>query len=283
MRRMPRLAPPKPLSVYAYFDKIQFWVLRPLDHETLAWLRRQCGRGGLHADNRPARFDARYRQRIELRQPSEKALHWLAGCDDALINRAEITIDFVFKSLAERDDAWDFLHRHLVRRWHGKKQQVRIYRDSDDNVTGGTRYDASRRAPNSIAFYREDHSRITGEIACLHLEWRLNGLNAVQRAGIELGQDLLGFSHRQFWESRLRLLDVDDRRRIGRLIINQARGKRSRGNHIKQTGSISIDGRTGEAHLRSVDTIQELNDKLKGRVRIHRALVAISNKALLPK
>ena len=282
--------PMKPSAIYGYFDKIQFWVLTPLDSMTIASLRRQCGQGGLHVDNRPARFDGGYRQRIELRQPSDNALAWLAGHDDALINRVEIALDFTFRSKVEKDRLFEFLHYHLVRRWHGKNQKIKLVRGTalktskvvDEIDDGETRYDAYR-APNKIVFYRNQFSRITGELNCLHLEWHLNLLKTVRSAGINSGRDLVEFNHRQFWQKRLLLCDVD-RRRLGRLIRNRAAGKRRRTSEIKQTGRyrINIDGRTGEAHVRSFDTVQELIDQLKSSNRIQRALVPISTKSLLP-
>jgi hypothetical protein len=283
-----RTTPIKPTAREAYFDKVQFWVRTPLNDATLGELRSECGRGGLYVENRPARFDARYRQRLELKQPNRTTMEWIARRDDALINGAEVAVDYVFKSSADRDDAWEFLDRHLVRSWHhGKNQKISIVKshsDTDDNRSSGTRYDAGRSAPNGIVLYKENHSRMTDEVNCLHLEWRLKGLKAVRRAGIKSGQDLLEFSHRQFWQKRLRLYDVDDRRRLGRLITNRAKGKKSRASKIEQTGRyrVNIDGRTGEVHVRSCDTIQELLDKLRG-IRSHRALVAISNEFLLPE
>ncbi|MFZ0846153.1 MAG: hypothetical protein WAM62_10205 [Pseudolabrys sp.] len=275
---------PTPTGVHAYFDKIQFWVPTPLDRKTLSQLRKQCGRGGLFAANGPARFNARYRQRIELRQPSNQALQWLARRDDALINRVEITIDLTFNCLSDRDDTWEFLHRHIVRRWHGKNQEIRIVRgEKAQNDTVGTRYDAGGWASNKIVFYPEEHSRMTGELNCLHLEWHLKGLKAVRAARIESGRDLLDFNHRLFWQKRLRLYDVD-RRRLGRLIRNRITGKKRRTCEIKQSDrySVNIDGRTGGHISRAHETIQELIDLLKSSHRIHRALVPISNEGLLP-
>jgi hypothetical protein len=275
---------PTPTGAHGYFDKAQFWVCAPLDGPTLKWLQQKCGRGGVYAVTQPARFNALYRQRLELRQPSVEALIWLATRDDALINRAEITIDLAFNCLSDRDDAWEFLHRHIVRGWHGKNQEVRIYRGEEVRINNiGTRYDADRRAKNKIVFYPEKHSRITGELNCLHLEWHLNGLKAVRAAGIESGQNLPGFNHRAFWQKRLRLYDVD-RQRLGRLIRNQIGGKRSRSPEIMHMGQyrVNIDGRTGEVLSRAHNTIQELIDLLKPSYRIHRALVPISNEGLLP-
>jgi len=88
--------PAKPVGINPYFDKIQFWIRKPLDTKARALLKRACGQGGIHIDNRPARFGRGYRQRIELRQPTKKALQWLAERDDVLINRAEIALDLVF-------------------------------------------------------------------------------------------------------------------------------------------------------------------------------------------
>jgi hypothetical protein len=117
---------PESTGKCAYFDKIQFWVSHPLNRDVLAVLERACGRGGIHVDNRPARFNdchRQYRQRIELRQPSRRALRWLARRSDVLINRAEITLDLTFKYPGDAEKARDFFHQHLARRWHGKTRK----------------------------------------------------------------------------------------------------------------------------------------------------------------
>ena len=178
----------RPIGIHAYFDKVQVWVRQPYDSEALAELRAQCGRGGIYPENGPARFDARLRQRIELRQPSADALRQLARREDVLINKVEIAIDYVFNSPVVRDEAREFFDRHMIRRWHSKKQQIRAYRsgmEDDDEGRVGTRYDAARGAPNMTALYRNEFSRVTGEVNCVHLEWRLNGLRAVRNAGIK--------------------------------------------------------------------------------------------------
>jgi hypothetical protein len=271
----PRRRMPAPTDICAYFDMIQVWVREPLDHGRLAWLRGQCGRrdrrlrGGLHVQTRPARFDRNYRQLLQLRQPKAPAFRWLAGREDALINRAEITLDLTFESNAERDDAQEFVHQHLVRRWHGRRQEIRI--NSSDN---DTRYDAGRGAPNRMVIYDEDHCRITGELHCLHIEWRVKGAKAVRSAGIESPRDLIGFNHHRFWQRRLLLYEAD-LMRLGRLIRNHRSGARSRSSNRR-------DQITGEILVRRYDTVQELIDHLKETCRVHSALVRIPNDQLLP-
>src|SRR5262249_16841174 len=134
---------------------------------------------------------------------------------------------------AERDLAFKFLHRHLIRRWHSSRQPILIFgggrgkpAQPSDIEHANSRYDAARTAPNSIPFYRENHSRITGEGNCLHLEWRGKGARAVRAAGIAVG-DLLDFDHHAFWKKRLLLLDGEPEL-LGKFLRNCSSGKRSR-------------------------------------------------------
>ena len=244
-------------------------------------LRKMCG--SIYVDRRlGARFGQGYIQRIELRQPSPAALQWVANRPEALINRIEIALDYTFKNINQKDDAFAFLHSHLMRRWHGKKQKIKLVRSGkrkreyelvDETEMGQTRYDAGR-APNKIVFYRTQYSRITGEVNCLHLEWHGNGKKAVQALGIKTGEDLLKFNHRAFWQKRLRLYRVDEDR-LGRLVRNRKSGKRSR-------VSNNLDGRMGHILISSVGSVQELIDQYGTWGRISRALQPIPNEEWLP-
>jgi hypothetical protein len=228
---------PSPIGAQGYFDKIPFWLRKPLDEKTLLWLTQQCGKGELFVADGSAPFRRGFCQRVELRQPSEKALRWLAKHNDALVNRAEIALDLVFKYQADTQEVWDYLHRHLVRRWHGRNQEIRVRRSAqrgDDPGSLKTRYDAGRRAPNLLVLYAEDHSRKTGELNCLHIEWRVKSLRAMRAAGINSGQDLPNFDHRAFWQKRLLLYTLDSRR-LGRLYRNRVTGKRRRTPEIRRS------------------------------------------------
>jgi len=281
---------PTQIGVYAYFDKIQFWVCEPLDFNTLGLLERSCGRGGMHIENRRAPFNSRrrrYRQIIQLRQPSDQALRWLARQTNVLINRVEIAIDFVFTYRGDVEEAWDFLHQHLVRRWHRRSREIRVFQSAprdEDPGAGETRYDAGRDARNVLVLYSEDQSRVTGELNCLHMELRVTGGRATRAAGIKSGQDLPEFDHRAFWEERLLLYSVD-RRLLGRLYRNHLTGRRRRTPEILQQGryGYDVEGKIGGAAARSCATVQELIDKFKSSIRIRRALIQIPKESLLPK
>jgi hypothetical protein len=203
--------PVKPQAIYPYFDVVVVWLRTPADRRTLAQLRKDCGH--LHVSNRRARFDKERTQRLEFKQPSDAVLRWIGTRADGLINYVEVALDFIYASAEERDAADKFFDRHIVRRWHGRNQEIRRFH----NVV---RYDGPRTARNSLKQYSEDHSRITGELYCLRVEWRINGAQAARAAGIIRPRDVLTFNHRKFWKKRLVLVAVDAGR-LGRLLRNE--------------------------------------------------------------
>jgi hypothetical protein len=277
----------EPTARYGYIDKIQFWVIHPLDPRALDLLRAECGKGGISVKNEPARFNYRFRQRVQLRQPTEKAFRLLSRRNDVLINGVEVALDLVFKNWCERDTAIEFFHEHLVRRWHGSHQEIRVYRPQQEQAAhdhrGECRYDAGRSAPNKLVVYPEEFSRVTGEADCLHIEWRTTGARATRAIGIESPRDLLRFDYRGFWQKRLLLYDVD-RRKLGRMLRNRWAGQRRRTPEVTRSGKYEyhVDSATGEVCMQIHQTVQELIDKRKSACRVHRALIPLSNETLLP-
>jgi hypothetical protein len=261
-------------------DTVAAWFARPVEGASVAWLRKQCGRGGLHPEWRRARFDHRYTLRIEFRQPNEAAIRWLAERDDVLINLLHPAIDYIFRDSDECAQAKELFDRCQVRRWHGKNQQVRF--------DHGTRYDAYRWwSPTVLTNYVEDYSRITGECHCLHLEWRAYGCGAVRRCGIERSADLLEFDHREFWCKRLLLAELDPER-LGRLLRNRASRTKSRVPLLVQYNlgrgrcrMINSDLRLGNSIVRAHETTQQVLDALRG-VRLDGAVIRLDTVDLLP-
>jgi hypothetical protein len=148
-----------------------------------------------------------------------------------------------------------------------------------------TRYDASRQSRNGLVIYTEHHSRVTGELYCLHVEWRANGVRPVQAAGIKSASDLLEFDHHAFWKKRLLLVDVDPER-LGRLFRNRAGGLKSRLPVFKTDWAgrqTNMDQYRGSHILKwGVGSLQEFLDTYRREVRIDRILETISNSAWLP-
>jgi hypothetical protein len=135
-----------------------------------------------------------------LRQPSDTALATLARRSDAHVNYVELALDWLFATETECEWAYELIDQHHVKKHHGKQQL---------DYCRGTRYTGPRQAANKLVTYGDLECRVTGEVCCLHLEWRINGCKPVRRLGIHSPADLLGFDHRAFWKSRLLLYEVD--------------------------------------------------------------------------
>jgi hypothetical protein len=250
--------------VIPYFDVIAMWT-NVIDPRTRAELESHCGH--LHVKRGPSPWWS-HRNRLEFKQPDESALRWIATHADAPLNRAQITLDLIFDTRAERDATRGYFDAHLIRRWHRRSQKIQYY-DDDKSLT---RYDAPRTAANRIIRYAEEYSRWTGELYCLHVEWEARGRRAVAAAGIVTPRDLLSFDHRVFWARRLRLVTIDPGR-LGRLFGNRA-GPRHR--------AITDRDRWFESRvLHCVDDMQGLLD-IFGVARIARVLTPLPVEPYLP-
>ena len=140
-------------------------------------------------------------------------------------------------------------------------------------TTRGAGTEAASAARNLITDYLEDHSRITDEGPCLHVEWRARGVEAMRAAGIARPRDVLRFDHRAFWKERLRLVKVDPGR-LGRLFRNREQGTRQ---HRITDADISL----GRKIMCRYQTMQEMLDGL-GPLRIGHVLTPLSAEPFLP-
>jgi hypothetical protein len=126
-------------------------------------------------------------------------------------------------------------------------------------ITAQTRYDAARSARNNIVLYRQKFCRITGELHCVHLEWRARGRVTLRRLGINTAKDLFNFDHRAFWQKRMLLIDFQTQR-LGRAFRNSGKGHRRRAGRDKED---RLDGRTGHVLINSHATLQEVVDRCR--------------------
>jgi hypothetical protein len=275
-----------PLSAYGYFDVVRLWLKRPATRQELGELARLCAKGDkrpVWSKNKRSRFrNGEYSQVIVARRPSEEALRWITSRPHALVNGVEVALDLTWTSEREADAVYRFFYRHLVRRHHGKTQKVLFCAKTvDPLVEERTAYDAQSYHPNRLALYRTDHDRFTGEIQpIVHLEWRMNGVEALKQAG--LPRNLLDFDFRSFWERRLYLVDVDAAR-LGRFLANRTSGRRRRRPDLRSVGvrQVNLDRRYGQLLLSKYDRLQELFDAYR-RERVSRVFYKLDNKEFLP-
>lgn len=214
LRHGERFAALHPSGRYAFVDKLQFWTKTPLAPNQIATLQSQCG-GKVYAANERARFGGRFVQRVQMCQPQPEALAWVNSSEGLRINYAEIALDFVFDSEEELQAAHDLICRLHWKRHHGK-QQVTFVEDS-------TRYSGQRKAANVLVTYADKPCRITGEVFCLHIEWRMRGKSLRKKSLSEIIEE----GPRTFWQSRLIFREIDFNR-LGHLSLNRQHGSNRR-------------------------------------------------------
>lgn len=279
----PSITPNHPIDIIPYFDKVVFWIERPFTDAEEAFIDSQCGPGGNDLRHpkgkRKARFAPRLIQRVEVRQPSLALLKFLSTVEGLFFNMLEITLDLIFSTEEDRNTACEFFDCHLVKRGH--RGEVRYDK--------GTRYTDRRWAQTNLVAYRPDFAKLTGELHCLHVEWRICGIAALRRMGIGSINDLLTFDHRAFWKRRLMLKAVRDFARLGRIYSSGLRKERrntarSPRVHVTRGGfQYHIDRRLGQMLFRLEDTTQGLLDYAReNKLRINGCLSVLNSIDFLP-
>jgi hypothetical protein len=130
--------------------------------------------------------------------------------------------------------------------------------------------------------YADLPCRITGEVYCVHVEWRLNGARALQRAGLGTVSDLLLLDLHLFWQRRLLMRSVNVQA-LGRLYNAHIGG-------INDRGPGPWDSTIGQVLMRTVGseaagtrgTTQALVDRFRRRFDVNRALQELDVTELLP-
>lgn len=277
------LAHKLPIAKYPYFDKLAFWIEREFTEAEKQFIRDHCGPGGTDLDHpkwkRRSRFDPKLFQRVEVRQPDNELMLFLSNVEGLFLNMAEFTLDLIFDSEEDRDAMCEFFDRHLVKRGH--RGEVRYVK--------GTRYTDRRWAPTNLVMYRPEHAKLTGELYCLHVEWRVCGIAALRRMRINSIKDMLEFDHYAHWKKRLALREFDFAR-LGRTYSNGHRKQRqhlARGLrvHVTRCGfEYPIDKKIGQVLRRCEETVQNVIDHTRKKgIVISRCLREIDNSFLLPR
>lgn len=267
----------QPSSVHAYIDRVRGWAQHPFTRADRAYLQQQCSK--LYAPPpRRRRWDRDgYQQYLDLTQPTDTALRHLGA--GATVNYTEFALDWVFNYQDERADAATFANQHLVKRWHRASQGIRF-------VEGVTRYIAGRHATANLVTYADQACKVTGELACVHIEYRVRGQRSLQRLGIRCAQDLVNFGHYEFWKQRLILRAIDEDQ-FGRLYNRHLLGKGPRYGpwEHRVTGGVTYnyDSRTGYTLVRIYDSTQALLDEFGKRLDMRTCLVDLNVEHLLPE
>jgi hypothetical protein len=269
---------PQPLAKLWYFDKIRIWLQRRLPEWRIVWLRKHCRRR-LYEKKRRKPWDPRYVMGLELYQPDDEALQYLATLDGVLLNYVECALDWTFSNKQQVDEAYEFVRSFHIKLWH-REQWVVFYR-------GTTRYTAKQGVANLLVVYSDLLCRrLTEPTPCVHLEWRLNGARALQRAGLGTVGQLLQLDHRAFWQKRL-LMHTVDQQALGHHYNRHVLGRGRRGRPwIEYYGpglAYDFDGRSGYMLMRRAGgSTQSVVDLCRKQFDVAQCLQRLDVDELLP-
>jgi hypothetical protein len=237
-------------SRYYYFDAVQVRFSEPLDRVELDLMRPLCLKP-LHAEYDKGKFGhglREYPQLIQLRQPTFAALRLLEERNrgEYFINKVELAHDLILQSEEEVFEALEFFSMSWVQSHHGKTKRLNRIGNTHYNSTGGW-------VRNNYVLYPPKCCKITGEIDCLHLEWRISGTSAVRAVGIGRFEDMTNFDHEAFWQKKLKLFSANSER-LGRSFLNHAKQSRRRGSWMQEWSGLpktNIDARVGQLMMRA--------------------------------
>ena len=271
--RQTTIAPIWPDAIYAFIDNLTIWVPEPLDSSRRTGL---LPYGSIDIQEGPSRFDGWFKQRLQIRQPSSQTLRALMNVRH-MINYVELALDWTFRTEIERDAAVAYFDDHHVKLWH--RDEVRY--------ASGTRYTGRRKAPNNLVTYRHLPCKITGEINCIHHDWRVRGRAACQHAEIDSVEDLIDFDYRDFWKKRLILATID-RLKFGRAYRKwHMPGSTPRWPAVSRSGRVLYDKdhRTATILLNLDERMrktQEVLDHYGKKFRVRDCLIRLDVDHLLP-
>jgi hypothetical protein len=195
-------------------DAFAVWLRDPMPKaEATAALAPLCG-GKPQIENRKARFDPAYRQRILLRQPSREAIEYLDQRNDVLFNYQELAQDLIYHTDEESKAAYQFYIAHVLKK-DRRGQSFKVCLGEDGHTTA---YSDQRKA-KSVSLAYTTHSKATGDPA-LHIEDRSKGPRMLKRKGSGSLKDLLSLEHLQFWQDHSQFWCITDYEGLGRAYLN---------------------------------------------------------------
>jgi hypothetical protein len=207
-----------PFPIHGY-DRVTVWLDRAELPLNKIYLESECTR--LVESAEQMRFNARWKLRLEIHQPTDECLRRLlsaAGRDVAIfLSYVEIACDWIGRNRTQTQ-RW---RNALLASIHVNYQRGPISRCLSTWYCN-ERTKAGVKRGNVLAMYADRTSKLNNAqpdadaLPCLHMEWRASGSAALKSFGLVTLADLLDFDHRHFWSERLRVYELPRKTELGR-------------------------------------------------------------------
>ena len=198
-----------------------------------------------------------------------EALKLIAAFKEPRLSYVEEAHDWTFNKPCQLDTAEKLVRLYSVKKYH-RDQGIRWFKR--------TRYSGPRSAPTNLVIYPDKHCKVTGELHCLHFDFRMKGAAALRRAGITSISDLLALDYDEFWRKRLLFYELDVSR-FGRLYHNHHNASNRRHQWVIDDGyglSCDVDRRHGTLIFRNCGSVQKVIDKYRKQIDVRSCLIPIN-------
>lgn len=222
-----------PLGAYvverlAYVDSMFVRTTRKLDPEDFELLRQTLPLDVRFSERRllSQRWEyingetgeVRHHHVLVIHQPMKdtcRLLAELATQNPNLLHLLEIhlALDLVTHSSVDVES----LYRHILATFTPARLPT-----SDQTQEFDTTYIGLQTGGNRIVIYRDGVRKVRPDSPRVHLEWRIHGAKALQRAKVRSIEDLLRFDHKAFWAQKLRFHVMPDLPRLGKVLERRA-------------------------------------------------------------
>ncbi len=209
-----------PKAVYAHFDECDFFA--PPSSLTPD-RKRRLEKAGVHIEDLPIEIDGRTflrGHRLSCVNPSPETLRLISWTPRVRPRLVAVALDVIYESEHVARLVTAAYAKTLVQPW-GRGDVVTFF---------GTTYTGQREEGQKdpyclIAVYGDLACKVTGETACVHVEWRFSGLPTLRRTLLGTVEAMREFDFRAFFAGRLPLYTIDFGR-LGLTLKNKRSGKR---------------------------------------------------------
>jgi hypothetical protein len=212
---------------------VQFWVNTPelpIDPESFS-----C-EATPHPGSMP--YHPTWQLKIDMHQPSRSDLRKLVELETqcaVLVTWVEVAVDVVpLRGVSVLELTSEIIGHSSLRGARESMAKDRSVYYSHPRGKNGLAIYNSR--PSKLADWPEEHAA-----RCFHMERRLQGKQALQRAGIITAKDLVDFDFRTFWVDVLHVFKYTDTA-LGNAIVSLGQGTAAKRRQRTPTGTFNANG-----------------------------------------
>ncbi|QXW18907.1 hypothetical protein KXJ72_02835 [Comamonas aquatica] len=250
-------------------DRVTIWLDRPASDAEFEELREHCT--CLTVTNDQPKFQANRKCKLELFQPTRKCLRMAKE-----ILRAETNAEPTYVELARDVTLPNRVRTALLTAFLGSVKvpsQRSLFVQCEGTFYCGQRAESGGRDGSVLAVYADKASKINNArpdadaMECFHVELRLSGKDALRKHGIRTLEDLIVFSHKQFWGRSLTFYALPpSKTELGRLLAACCGGRAD----ASDTAYLKRANRWLDKH--SIDGQFIMHNALKATPRLERYL-----------